>query len=426
MRSSTVWSATSAAVDPGRRTPYAPEVILRDALPTPVAPDERTGDLASAWAPALAILSLGAGFLHAAVIDGHRGHGIASQLFTAAAIFQVAWAALVLVRPTRLVVVVGALGNLAIAVGWVLSRTTGISFLSGFEDVEEVGFTDAVTTALEVALVLGAAILVVAGGRWRSPARWLRPASVGIVGVAVALVGVPAVASAGSHGGAAAGTGAAAGHHGGAPQSAAGGGGAGHHAAADPSTATPEQRAAADALLADTRAGLWQWTDDKKVYDAGFRSINDGATGYEHLVNWDWINDDAVLDPDKPESLVYRVADDGKKYLEAAMYMAPAGTPDAEVPDVGGPITQWHIHNDLCYSPVRMVDGAPQRVVVGLTSGPGQCSRGEYLSPQAPMLHVWTVERECGPFASLEGIGAGQKITEQQDPNAPTACQHSR
>jgi hypothetical protein len=94
---------------------------------------------------------------------------------------------------------------------------------------------------------------------------------------------------------------------------------------------------------------------------------------------------------------------------------------------VGGPITQWHIHNNLCYSPAEMVDGAPQRHVVGLTSGPNgdQCARGEYLSPHAPMLHVWVAPHECGPFSALEGVGAGQEIQEEQDPSAPPDCQHS-
>jgi hypothetical protein len=163
------------------------------------------------------------------------------------------------------------------------------------------------------------------------------------------------------------------------------------------------------------------------VHEAGFRSIGDCITGNEHLVNWDWINDDTVLDPDHPESLVYRCERDGTRVLEAAMYMAPAGTPDDEVPDVGGPITQWHIHNNLCYSPAEDVDGAPQRRVVGLSSGPNgdQCQNGEYLSPQAPMLHVWVAPHECGPFSALEGVGAGQAIQEQQDPNAPVDCQHS-
>jgi hypothetical protein len=381
---------------------------------------------------ALALLSLGAGFLHASVINAHEGHGMASEVFTAAAVFQVAWAGLLLARPSRWLLALGGIANLALIGGWVLNRTSGISFIDGFQDKEPVGFTDGVTVALEVLLVVGIALML-RPARSEQPTRVARlsTAGLGVMGLAVAALAVPAAAAGSDHGDGADHHGdeaAAGGHHG---DEAAGdhhAAGGGHdHAAEDPSTATAEERAAADQLLQDTKTGFWQWTDEQRVHDAGFRSIGDGITGTEHLVNWNWINDDVVLDPDHPESLVYNVAPDGKRTLAAAMYMAPAGTPDDEVPDVGGPITQWHIHNNLCYSPVEVVDGAPQRHVVGLTSGPNgdECRRGEYLSPHAPMLHVWVVEHECGPFSALEGVGAGQGIQEEQDPSTPPDCQHS-
>src|SRR3712207_2776344 len=109
---------------------------------------------------ALALLSFGAGFLHAAVINAHEGHGIASQVFTAVAIFQVAWAGLVLARPSRWLLALGGLANAALVAGWVVSRTSGISFIDGFQEKEPVGFTDGVTVALEVLLVLGVAVLL--------------------------------------------------------------------------------------------------------------------------------------------------------------------------------------------------------------------------------------------------------------------------
>jgi hypothetical protein len=379
---------------------------------------------------ALALLSLGAGFLHASVINAHEGPGIASELFTAAAIFQVAWAGLLLARPSRWLLALGAAVNTAFLGGWVLSRTSGISFIDGFEHKESIAFTDATTAALEALLVVGAAVLLLRPARTDRPARVARlsTAGLGVMGLAVAALAVPAAAAGSDHGGGADhhGESAAAGDHHGDEAAAGdhhgGGHGEGHE---DPSTATPEERAAADELLQDTKTAFWQWTDDERVHEAGFRSIGDGITGTEHLVNWNWINDDVVLDPDHPESLVYNVGPDGKRTLAAAMFMAPAGTPDDEVPDVGGPITQWHIHNNLCYSPPRMVDGAPERRVVGIT-GDGTCRPGgEFLSPHSPMLHVWVVEHECGPFSSLEGVGAGQAITEEQDPNAEPECQHS-
>ena len=72
---------------------------------------------------------------------------------------------------------------------------------------------------------------------------------------------------------------------------------------------TPEQQAAADQLLADTKAGLWQWHGRSQVPPPGSAPSATACTGTEHLVNWNWINDDVVLDPNRPESLVYRVDD---------------------------------------------------------------------------------------------------------------------
>ena len=81
---------------------------------------------------ALALLSLGAGFLHASVISAHEGPGIASELFTATAIFQVAWAGLLLARPSRWLLALGAVANAAFAGAWAWNRISGISFIDGF------------------------------------------------------------------------------------------------------------------------------------------------------------------------------------------------------------------------------------------------------------------------------------------------------
>jgi hypothetical protein len=115
------------------------------------------------------------------------------------------------------------------------------------------------------------------------------------------------------------------------------------------------------------------------------------------------------------------VTPDGRRTLAAAMFILPPG---GDVPDIGGTLTQWHIHNNLCFTPEQLVDGHPQRRVMGLTSEDGTCDRGERL-PDAPMLHVWIVDHPCGPFSALEGVGAGQAIDEAQDPTADPDCQHS-
>ena len=76
---------------------------------------------------------------------------------------------------------------------------------------------------------------------------------------------------------------------------------------------TPEQQAFAENLVAATLADLPQWADPEVAEAAGFHSIGDGATGHEHYIQWDWIDDDVALDPDHPESLVYEPQPDGSK-----------------------------------------------------------------------------------------------------------------
>ena len=112
--------------------------------------------------------------------------------------------------------------------------------------------------------------------------------------------------------------------------------------------------------------------------------------------------DDVTLDPNHPESLVYEPQPDGSKQLVSAMYMLPTTIALDDVPDWGGPLMQWHVHDNLCYSndPV-----APQ--VRGLTSADGTCRAPLVKHDEAPMIHVWITPNECGPFASLEGVAAG-------------------
>ncbi len=409
------------------------------------APPASPGFLLDHGVAALALLSVTAGLLHATVVEPHRGHGIVATLFTVAAVFQIAWGALVLAKPGRPVIALGVVANLAFAGAWVLTRTTGIGFIDGFQEVEVVGFTDAAITGLEVALVGLGALRLVSPARRLWPAGSFGGASFVAVGLVVALVGVQGAVNASDHSAPGHHDATGAGHEGAAQEGAAHEGaghegagheGAGHEGAGhgggghgdldiDTEAATPEEEAAAMELLTETKEVLWQWNDEQARYDAGFRSIGDGPTGTEHEVNWNWIDDGVTLDPDKPESLVFRVEPDGTKVLEAAMFMAEPGASDEEIPDVGGPITQWHIHNNLCFSPAQEVDGFPQRRVVGLTNAEGTCDNGEYLEPHAPMLHVWVVPHKCGPFSSLEGVGAGQAVTEERDPNADPACQHS-
>jgi hypothetical protein len=166
---------------------------------------------------------------------------------------------------------------------------------------------------------------------------------------------------------------------------------------------TPRQQAAAENLIATTVVRLPKWSDHEVAEAFGFRSIGDGGTGHEHFIQWDWIDDDVILDPDRPESLVFEPQLDGSKKLVAAMYMLPTSVALEDVPDIGGDLMQWHIHDDLCYT---NDPEAPK--VVGLTNPDGTCPAGLVKHTPAPMIHVWITPHRCGPFAALDGVGAGQ------------------
>ncbi len=166
---------------------------------------------------------------------------------------------------------------------------------------------------------------------------------------------------------------------------------------------TPEQQAAAENLVALNVVRLPKWSDYHVAEAAGYHSIGDGLTGFEHFIKWDLINDDVSLDPDHPESLVYQIQPDGSKKLVSAMYFLPDTVALKDVPDIGGALMQWHIHDNLCFT-----DDAVAPLVRGVTDATGNCPAPFVKLRPAPMIHVWITPNKCGPFAALEGIGAGQ------------------
>lgn len=166
---------------------------------------------------------------------------------------------------------------------------------------------------------------------------------------------------------------------------------------------TPEQQAFAENLVAVTLRYLPKWADLEVAEAAGFRSIGDGATGHEHYIQWDWIDDDVWLDPNYPESLVFEPQPDGSKRLVSAMYMLPRDMTLDDVPDWGGDLMQWHVHGDLCFT-----DDPEAPQVAGVKALGTSCRPPLVDGVEAPMIHVWIRPHECGPFAALDGIAGGQ------------------
>jgi hypothetical protein len=131
-------------------------------------------------------LSMSAALIHFAVIQQHIveywAYGV---FFLVLAIAQTAWAILAVLRPFRLLWMVGVLVNGLAIVAWVTTRTVGNLIGPAAKQTEVAGFGDIVTTLFEAAIVVGAIVL------WRSR-RFAQPqqSHVGEVANALAALGV--------------------------------------------------------------------------------------------------------------------------------------------------------------------------------------------------------------------------------------------
>jgi hypothetical protein len=111
----------------------------------------------------LAWLSMAAALIHFAVVQQHfEEYWVYGGFFIVVAIAQMGWAILAVVRPSRLLWVVGAAGNVLVIAAWVVTRTVGNLIGPAATKTEVAGFGDIVSTLFEAAIVLGALVL------WRS------------------------------------------------------------------------------------------------------------------------------------------------------------------------------------------------------------------------------------------------------------------
>jgi hypothetical protein len=371
-------------------TPYA-------AAAAPARPMLRTGVLA---VPAL--FSLGAGAIHAAAIGVHSEHRQAVITFAVVAALQLGLGGAALVSNRKAVGIAMAVVNFALLVGWAMAKRSGIGFIDGMEDAESVQWADGLAAGLAALSVIGVAVAALRD--WKIPAS---DALVRVLAVPVLVLSVTGMVSAGSHSHAEG----AADHHD-APTT---GSAADTHVDAQAVAPTPfipgqpidlggvpgvtaAQQAAAESLVERTLYYLPHFADYKVAEAEGWFSIGDGATGHEHFINPSKFDDGKILDPTVPESLVY-FNRNGVRTLGGAMYMLHPGATLDDVPEVGGKLMQWHIHDNLCFTQTGQV--------AGIRAPGGPCEPPLVVGGETPMIHVWVTSNKCGPFAALEGIGGG-------------------
>lgn len=329
-------------------------------------------------ASALALVAAAAIHAAAAPVDFAQDplHG---SLFAVVAGAQALAGVALLVSGSRRVLVASAALSAGMIAAWVVSRTVGIPGIDVAE-MEAVGVADTAATGFEL-LVIATALAVVLS-RSRVTARLLLPATawLSIVAFGIVAVAVPTVSAGPRHENADAHGDAAHQHSGPAGQDLLAhneqhGSNAilfGEHShAEEPCAPTPEQQAAADKLLTDTKRDLQRLASVETAKAEGFMRYGDAAIlGTWHYINWKYQADPDVLNTMKPESIVYwQATPESPMILIGAMYLVP-GVNDVG-PAVGGCLTTWHVHGEPFSAP-------------------------DVVTPE--MLHVWLIPLPSGPF----------------------------
>jgi hypothetical protein len=155
---------------------------------------------------------------------------------------------------------------------------------------------------------------------------------------------------------------------------------------------TAAQQQAAERLAEATRVASARYATLDAALRAGY-TLPKPATGTDvHLENKAFGRDGRVLDPQRPEMLVFDIDNGRATLLGVVFVMEQAGRPG---PDPGGPITRWHAHN-ICLT--ALPPG------FGIVSPFGSCPALSISVTSPEMMHVWIVDNPAGPFA--EGLDA--------------------
>ena len=427
-------------------------------------------DLRMRWA---AYASIGAGVLHGAAVGLHADHATLSRIFMALTVAQVGWGIIAISRSQGSVVLGGLAINGTATVGWIVTRTSGISFVRGLEIVEKPQLADSLCALLAVvamgaslwawrqrdvliketshlnAVYITSAITLVAlwsvtghahahvedialtdsGLSINADGVIVSPTTVAPIEIITSTSSVPASSNTAESVATEKKTLAAVPTSIAAPTTivtttttishahslttaqalAAASGWPRPYDPANPidfsgiGGVTTEQAARATTLIQSAQRDLPKYAKTSAATADGYLSIGDGLTGFEHFIKYSLLTDGRVLDTTAPESLVYEVKG-GVKTLVSAMFIANPGTPitDTTLVNYAGGLMQWHVHSNLCW---LTINGVPK--VVGVTNSAGICLIGTLQTGGAPMVHVWITPHVCGPFAALEGNGAG-------------------
>jgi hypothetical protein len=152
--------------------------------------------------------------------------------------------------------------------------------------------------------------------------------------------------------------------------------------------ATPGQEAAAQQLYDQTAAAIAPYRDWRNAWAAGYRPAGSQTMPSTHWMNQRYVDAGYVLDPRRPQGLVYANTRHGPVLLGAMFQMKQIGVFG---PDPGGPLTAWHQHQNICFTPFGFE--------FSLMTPTSTCPLGAIDISAPAMLHVWIVDNPGGRFA---------------------------
>ncbi len=170
------------------------------------------------------------------------------------------------------------------------------------------------------------------------------------------------------------------------------------HAAAPATGVTGAQLQSALQLIDTTRAAVAKYADERAAIEAGYRPMEPEGLPIMHYVNQAYLTDADVLKPAHVQSLIYYNSPHGP-ILIGAMYIMPRlGMPG---PEVGGSLTVWHHHDNLCFDRTTgTIVAFAHDASSDSNDKSGTCPRGSSNHSTPEMLHVWLIDNPEGPFGS--------------------------
>lgn len=351
----------------------------------------------------LAAASAGAGAIHLAMVPSHWGESVAEGVgFAVTGWLQLAFALLVVSRPSRALLRLGILLNAAAIGAWIVSRTAGLPFGAHSGHAESVGFVDVTAVVFEGLLVLAcAALLFRPGILARFGRSGVAVAGVASVGVLALTTGALASPGARNHAAHSHGVAAADGHSHGAPNVDDKGFSLLHNGQHDHNmtihTLDPPTQKALDAQLAVVRDLA---TKTPTVADAerkGYSRVGPyfpgiGAHYWKGVGSYGGpaTDGDGMIDDVSLRNPFMVIFDGTKPTSKIAGFMYYSTAP-IDPAGFAGRNDYWHYHESICF---KMAGGTID-IPYGLdhSATKDQCDKvgGTLLDRTGYMVHVWAV-----------------------------------